>query len=65
MGAVDDRGVLNESLEPLDLPLDKCLLVLGVFIFGVFGQVAMLLCVVDPLRDLLTPDADEFLEVGP
>ena len=62
---VDDGGVLDQSLEPLDLTLDERLLVLGVFVFRVLGQIAVFLGVVDSLRDLLPPDADEFFEVRP
>ena len=49
---VDDRGVLDQRLERLDPALDERLLVLGVLVLGVLGEVAVLLGVVDPVGDL-------------
>ena len=49
---VDDRGVLDQRLERLDPALDERLLVLGVLVLGVLGQVAVFLGVVDPVGDL-------------
>ena len=49
---VDDRGVLDERLERLDATLDEGLLVLGVLVLGVLGEVAVLLGVVDAVGDL-------------
>ena len=49
---VDDRGVLDQRLERLDPALDEGLLVLGVLVLGVLGEVAVLLGVVDALGDL-------------
>ena len=63
--AVDDRGVLDETLEPLDLAFDECLLVLGVLVLGILGEIAVLLGIVNPLGDLGTPDVDQFFQLGP
>jgi hypothetical protein len=63
--AVDDRRVLDQGLEALDLALDEGLLVLGVLVLGVLGQVAVLLGIVDPLCDLLAPDVDKLFELSP
>src|SRR5664279_3792282 len=60
---VDDDGVLDERLEPLNLPLDEGLLVLGVFVLGIFGQVAVFLGIVDPLRDLRAPNVGQLLQL--
>ena len=49
---VDDRGVLDQRLERLDPALDERLLVLGVLVLGVLGEVAVFLGVVDPRGDL-------------
>ena len=54
---VDDRGVLDQRLERLDPALDERLLVLGVLVLGVLGQVAVFLGVVDPVGDLGSLDA--------
>ena len=51
-GARDERRVLDERLERLDPALDERLLVLGVLVLRVLGEVAVLLGVVDPRRDL-------------
>ena len=47
---VDEGGVLDQRLERLDPALDERLLVLGVLVLGVLGQVAVFLGVVDPRR---------------
>jgi hypothetical protein len=60
--AVDDGGVLDQALEPLYLSLDESLLVLGVLVFGVLGEVTVFFGVVDTLGDLLAPDVDQLLE---
>ena len=60
---VDDRGVLDQRLERLDPALDERLLVLGVLVLGVLGQVAVLLGVVDPIGDLGSLDGDHLVEL--
>ena len=60
---VDDRGVLDQRLERLDPALDERLLVLGVLVLGVLGEVAVLLGVVDPLGDLGPLDGDHLVEL--
>src|SRR5512141_870705 len=62
---VDDRGVLDQRLERLDPPLDERLLVLGVLVLGVLGQIAVFLGVVNPLRDLGTPDGEHHVQLRP
>src|SRR2546422_9292956 len=49
---VDQGRVLDERLEQLDAALHECLLVLGILVLGVLREVAVLLGVVDPGRDL-------------
>ena len=44
--------------------LDERLLVLGVLVLGVLRQVAVLLGIVDSLRDLGASDVDQLLELG-
>src|SRR5688572_5013674 len=63
MVLVDDRGVLDQRLERLDPALDERLLVLGVLVLGVLGQVAVLLGIVDPIGDLGSLDRDHVLEL--
>src|SRR6202142_2943272 len=60
---VDDRGVLDQRLEGLDPALDEGLLVLGVLVLGVLGQVAMFLGVVDPSGDFGAADLDHLVEL--
>src|SRR6476661_7966425 len=64
MVLVDDRGVLDQRLERLDPSLDERLLVLGVLVLGVLGQVAVLLGVVDPVGDLGSLDRNHLVEFG-
>ena len=52
------------AVERLDAALDERLLVLGVLVLGVLGDVAVLLGVVDALRDLRALDVDELVELG-
>src|SRR4051812_47114765 len=61
MVLIDDDRVLDQRLERLDPALDERLLVLGVLVLGVLGQVAVFLGVVDPLRDLWAANRDELL----
>src|SRR5665811_2523313 len=61
----DEDGVLDQRLEPLDLPFYERLLVLGVFVLGILSQVAVLLGVVDPLRDLRSPNVGQLLQLRP
>jgi hypothetical protein len=63
MVLVDDRGVLDQRLEGLDAALHERLLVLGVLVFGVLGQVAVFLGVVDPIGDLGPLDRDHLVEL--
>jgi hypothetical protein len=60
---VDDRGVLDQALEGLDPALDERLLVLGVLVLGVLGQVAVLLGVVDAAGDLGAADVHEEVQL--
>src|SRR5262245_16384597 len=60
---VDERGVLDQRLERLDAALDERLLVLGVLVLGVLGEVAVLLRVVDPLGDLRPADRHHLVEL--
>ena len=64
MVLVDDRGVLDQRLERLDPAFDERLLVLGVLVLGVLGQVAVFLGVVDPIGDLGPLDRDHLVELG-
>src|SRR4029079_1953799 len=63
MVLVDQRRILDQRLERLDAALDERLLVLGVLVLGVLGEVAVLLGVVDPLRDLRTAHGNHLLEL--
>ena len=63
MVLVDDRRVLDDRLEGLDPAFDERLLVLGVLVLGVLGQVAVFLGVVDAVGDLGTLDADHLVEL--
>ena len=60
---VDQRRVLDQRLDHLDPALDEGLLVLGVLVLGVLGEVAVLLGVVDPLGDLRPADGHHLLEL--
>ena len=64
MVLVDDRGVLDQRLEGLDPAFDERLLVLGVLVLGVLGQIAVFLGVVDPVGDLGPLDRDHLVELG-
>src|SRR6478672_3872633 len=61
---VEDRRVLDERLERLDPTFDERLLVLGVLVLRVLGQVAVLLRIVDAVGDLGTLDRHHLLELG-
>src|SRR5207253_2315955 len=61
---VDERGVLDERLERLDPALDEGLLVLGVLVLGVLGQIAVFLCVVDARGDLGPTNVRHLLVLG-
>src|SRR4051812_6746197 len=60
---VDQRRVLDHRLEGLDPALDERLLVLGVLVLRVLGEVAVLLGVVNPLRDLGTAHREHLVEL--
>ena len=61
---VDDRGVLDQRLELLDPALDERLLVLGVLVLGVLGDVAVLLGVVDPRGNFGAAHVGHLLELA-
>ena len=63
MVLVDEGGVLDQRLERLDAALDERLLVLGVLVLRVLGQVAVFLGVVDPVRDLGALDGRHLFEL--
>ena len=56
--------VLDQRFERLDPAFDERLLVLGVLVLGVLGQVAVFLGVVDPIGDFRAPDRDHLVELG-
>src|SRR5439155_21710218 len=58
----DHLGVLQLGLERGDAPLQERLLLLGVLVLGVLGDVAIHLRVVDARRDARTLDRDEVLK---
>jgi hypothetical protein len=62
---VDDHRVLDQRRQRLDSPFDERLLVLGVLVFGVLGDVAVFLGVVDSTRDFGSTDVDELVELFP
>ena len=55
---------LIERGHALDAALDERLLVLGVLVLGVLGDVAVLLGLLDPGGDLRAAHVDELVELG-
>ena len=60
---VDQDRVLDQGLERQDPALHERLLVLGVLVLGVLLEVAVLLGVVDPCRDLGAAHGDHLVEL--
>ena len=63
VGRVDDRGVREDLRDLDDAALDPRLLVLGVVVLGVLGDVAELLGFLDALADLAAADRLEVTEL--